>query len=503
MPLLLLALALAGGAPVTALHVTGPDYGVEVAIDRRPAGRLPLDPIAVPAGLHLVELLRRGQVVWSRVVFVEAGATVELAVALERTGQPSPTLGELRRGTPAPVEPPPRYRLGGRLAFEGAAAGDAWDLDLVQRWRLEADPEGPFSAAAEARAVGDLAGSGPELWRAVHRTDDDPILVEVLWLRARGEHIDARVGRQPLRGPMGRAILLDGARVGATSGPWALAGHGGRRRAVLTPEPADPWMGGVELALRRPAWSADVSALYHQGLHVDARARAQPGELELLVAGGALDLDPMYADGHARIDLGPATGLTEARARVRWRGARASPFDLSPIRTSVIALDVPAGWTAEGGLAARAGPVDVDLTGGIFDGAGDPSAARPDRWWIGLDGLLARRGWGSTASLQALRADIGPAPIATALTERLRADLGAWLAFDRVRLDAVGGVERLVLDGPAGRIHRLLPVGGMRGRVALTDAIEAFAAFDAAAAHPTLHPSGGPLLFGRAGIELR
>lgn len=505
MPLLLLALALAGGAPTATLHVTGPDYGVEVAIDRRPAGRLPLDPVPVAPGLHLVELLRGGEVVWSRVVFVDPGATVEVAVVLERSAQPSPTLGQLKHGTPAGPDPPTRYRLTGRLMLESAAAGDAWDLDIAQRWRLEAQPEGPLSAAAAVRAVGDLAGNEPELWRALHRVDDDPLLVEALWLRAAYDDLSARVGRMAQQGPMGRAFWLDGARAQASIGAVDVSARGGWRRAVLEPEPDDPWLGGARVAIREGGWSAEADVLYHQGLHVDVTARARVDGLGIALSGGALDTAPMYADGQLRLALEHRTDgwLRHGVIRTRWRSAQPSPFDLLPIWRSLLTLDVPAGWTGDALLAAHAGPVEFDLLGGVFDGAGAPRVERPDRWWAGLDARLPRHTWGASLGVRLLGADVGEMPQANGLTGRWRGDVGAWLAIDRLRLEGVAGIERLALDGPDGAVHRTLPVGGLRARIALTDDIAFIGAGDISAAHPTLHPTGGPVVYGRAGLELR
>lgn len=505
MPLMLLVLASLAGTPgVGAVHVVGPDYGAEVALDRRPVGRLPLDPIPVAPGLHLVELLRGGRTVWSRVVYVAPDRTVRLTVELAPAAGPSPTLGDLKRATPAPRGPPTRYLLTGRIAAEAAAAGDAWDLDLAQRWRLDARAGRTISAAVEVRAVGDVAGEGVELSRVVHRGTDDPLLVEALWLRAETDVVDARLGRMPQSGPMDRAFLLDGVRLDGDAGPLSWHARGGRRFAALGTQPDSPWLGGAGLSWAVGGWSAALHGTYHDGLSSDARLAFERGPLRAVARGGLLDADPLHADVRASLDLSAATAgwLERLALGARWRGDRRSPFDMPVALTTILALDTPAGATFDGRLTTRLGPVQTELRAGLFEGDGPARVERPARRWVTLDAAWPVGVWRLLAGAGALDADPGPAPTAVALAARRHLTGGAELRRGRLRLSGEIGLESLTLVG--GEVAaRVLPMGGVRASLGLSEAVVLFGALDVAAAHPTLDPHGGPWVSGRLGIEIR
>lgn len=503
MPLLLLALGLLAGPPPTGtLEISSAAYGAEVAVDRRPVGRVPLPPQTVPAGMHLVEVLRDGQAAWSRVVFVGPGETVSLVVELAPREGPAPVLGDLRR---APIEPPStpmRYRLAGTVAAEGALAGDAWDLDLVQRWRLDAEAGEVVSGAVEARAVGDMAGAGRDLGRVVHRGDDPPLLVESLWLRARGAGLDGRLGRMAQAGPAGRAFLMDGARVDGQLGAFEVHARGGRRWAVLTPRPDDPWLGGGGVAWGDRDRGVRLDGLYHQRLHLDASAFVAGAAGRLRLAGAAIGSDPSRASLTGRTAL-RRFAIDDIRGAIEWRGAVEGPLDLTVEPLGLTELKVPAGWTGRLGATLDLAPARVTVDGGLYAGAGAPSAGRPDRGWLDLGATLGGGRRGITLRLGGLVADPGEHPAVAALVDRAHGALGGWLGRGRWRLSAEVGVEQITLDGPDGALRRRLPVGGLRAALALTEALSLLADVEAAAAHPSLHPTGGPLGRARLGLRLR
>lgn len=500
MPLFVLALALTGPTTGT-LHVSGTAYGVEVVIDRRPVGRLPLDPQTVTVGLHAVELLRAGRVVWSQIVFVGPHRRVELVVELPPVEGPKPTLGDLKRAQP-PRGPPTRYRLTGAVVAEAMANGEARDLDLAQWWRLDADGE-VVSAAVQVSAVGDVAGAGPELGRVLHRPDDAPLLVEALWLRAADGPVSGRVGRLPQSGPLDRAFLLDGARVDARLGALDVRARAGRRETLLGPAPESPWMGGAAVAMGCDGWRFDVDALYHDGLHLDARGGAHTGRWRLDVSAAAIDTDPLRATVRGAVDLGgPTDGwLRDAWLEARWRGARRSPFELSTPLADLLALAVPAGRTVRGGLVFGGDPVRLQARGGYFDGHGAPRAERPDRLWLDADVEWRLGPWSLWARGGAMRADAGPPSTALALTARSHGAAGAGWRGGRLTLGASAGFEHLALAGLAG--IRRLPTGAAELRVALNETLALVADVAAWAGHPALHSGDGPLLRGRLGLRLR
>lgn len=504
MPLLLLALALlTGPPPVGALHVSGAVYGDEVAIDRRPVGRVPLPPQTVTAGLHLVEILRDGRPAWSRVVFVGPGETLALVAELPPRPGPAPTLGDLRRPPAGPPEVPMRYRLTGGVTAEAAAAGEAWDLDLVQRWRLDAQAGEIVSGAAEVRAVGDLAGDGPELSRVVHRGDDPPLLVEGLWLRAQGAGLDGRMGRMVQTGPLGRAFLLDGARIDGAAGALRVHARGGRRRALLTPQPDDPWLGGAGLSWGERRWGVSVDGLYHGRLHLDAAAHLATDFGRLRLTGASVGTDPIRATIAGGSDALSDVAISDARLALEWRGATETAFDPTFEPLGVADLRAPAGWTARAGATVELQPARITLDGGLFESAGARAVDRPDRRWLDVGATFDGGGWDVTARLGGLVADPGGAPTATALVDRLYGAVGGGLTRGRWRFSVEAGVEQLTLDGPGGRARRRLPIGGVRALVALTEAVSLVADVEAAAAHPALHPTGGPLTRARLGLRLR
>lgn len=503
MPAALLALALlAAPPPEGVLAVTGLDYGAEVVVDRRPVGHIPLDPVAVAAGLHLIEVLRDGRPVWSRVVFVPPGGVVQVTVALPPRPGGGRTLGELRSGRVEPRAPPARYRLSGSAAVEGGAVGSRWDLDVAQRWRLDADGPAGISAAVEVQAVGDLAGGDPALLRAVHRASDAPIRVDEARLRWRGEALDARVGRLIEPGPGGRLFALDGGRLDGRWGALRVHARGGRRWALIGPQPEDAGVVGGGLALGDGALGGALDAVWHGRLHVDGAVFARGALGGLRLRGRTIGESPAEAALRLDAPTGPAW-LDGLWVEGGWRGAARGPFEPLDWPLGVAALPSPAGARLDGALRVRLGDVRGVVGAGVFDGAGPASAARPDRWRLDAGLGFARRDWGVDGHLAALGADVGPDPTAVALGGRKSARFQAQMTLDRVRLVGSGGLEHLILRGPTGEVRRWLPVGGLAAAVALTGELEAFAEAEVSAAHPTLHPAGGPIAGGRIGVRLR
>lgn len=486
----LLALTLLAAATGT-LAVESPDYGATVVVDKRPIGIVPVDPWPLPAGLHLVEILRDGRPAWVRLVFVPPGETLRVSVALPpRT---LPPVSARRPGEP----PPPRYRLTGSVGAEVAATATRFDVDLVQRWRLEANdaPAAGLSAAVEAWVFSDLVDRGPELAWAPRR--DGRVHVEEARARYDGGWGGVQAGRTIEVGPGGRAFLLDGAGVAVEAGPVGVTARGGRRFEPIGPALDAPWLAGAGLTFA-PGQAAQITldALWQARLHVDGRLRARHGPARLAL--DARTIGAAFAAAEARItaERDGLAGWLDGAVRTDARG----PFETPRWALALTELVSPAGWSLGAGARAHRGAWQAGGRVERRDGEGPASARHPDRWAADAELLRALGAGrvGATATL--LVADAGAVdPDAPALRRRLGAALLGDQRVGRWRFALRTGVEALRVDERA----RVLPAGEAAATVAIGGGFEVDAAGHVGAAHPALHPEGGPIFGAVLRVRLR
>lgn len=487
----LLLIALLGAPPTGTLTIESGDYGATVVVDRWPIGIIPVEPAAVTAGLHLVEVLRDGRPVWARLVFVPAGQELRVPVAL-----PARTLPP-RRSTPGRVAP--RYTLGGAVGAEVSGAGDRLDLDLVQRYRLTADdvPAAGLSAAAEVWVFSDLVdrGEGDDLRWVTRRAA--PVHLEEARVGYAGSagHLDA--GRVVTTGPGGRAFVLDGARGALGGEAFEVRARAGRRFEPVGPAPSTAWLAGG--GLRAAPWgdvlTASIDVLHHARLHVDGVVAGRWGRGRARIEGRSIGDRLAALTGGAGLDGEGISGDIAGGVRTDARG----PFETPRWALGLTDLASPAGWWLAGRTRLTHGPWRAAGRVEWRDGAGSASAEHPDRWAVDLDGVRAIGAGRVGVQGAALVADVGEGVPSPALRRRL----GAWALGDqtvgRWRFAMRLGVEQLVI----GAVERTLPTGDVGVRIALTEEFEVEASGAVRAVHPTLYPDGGPLWSGRLGVRLR
>lgn len=491
------------------LAVDSPDYGATVVVDRRPLGIIPIAPAPVAAGLHLVEILRDGRPAWTRLIFVPPGVTVRLVVNLPMRTLPPITA---RR----PDEPPaPRYRLAGSVGAEVAAAPGWTDLDLVQRWRLEASdaPVPGLSAAVEAWVFSDLLDRGDERsWVPRH---SERVHVEEARVGYEGRSGEVQAGRLREVGPGGRVFLLDGARAQLASDAIALHARGGWRHEPRGPMPSSPELLGAGLSLIpwRDAIRMSLDAIWQESLHLDGHLHAQHGWARLALAGRSIGHELAAADARVTVEHAGLAGWVEGGVRSDARGA----FETPRWWLTLTELISPAGWSAGGGARWHRGAWQASAQIERRDGAGAASAVHPDRWQADAEvthgigrgrlGVIAR--WldadigamhGITSEGNGIEPDSPPLPPdPPALRRWLMASLIAETRFGPWHLATRAGVESVHIDAHP----RLLPTGEAIAGLTLGASFELGAALRIGAVHPALHPQGGPLISGLFHIRLR
>ncbi len=484
----LLAIVLLG-APTGTLTIESEDYGATVVVDRWPIGIIPVEPERVAAGLHLVEVLRDGRPVWVRLVFVPGGGELRLPVAL-----PARTLPPWRSAGRSSVAP--RYGLSAAVGAEVSGVGDRVDLDLVQRYRLEADdvPLEGLSAAVEAWVFSDLIDRGGELRWAPRPAGT--VHVEEARLRYAGALGRADAGRMVAVGPGGRAFVLDGAQGALGGDRIEVHARGGRRYEAIGPAP-DAWLagGGLRAAPWGDAMTATVEVLHHARLHVDGALAGRWGRARARIDGRSIGDRLAAVSGGAGLDGEVVSARVEGGVRTDARG----PFETPRWALGLTDLVSPAGWWVAGRGQLAQGPWQAGGRVEWRDGAGAASAVHPDRWTIDVDGVRALGAGRVGVQATALIADVGDGPPSPALRQRLGVAALGDQTLGPVRVSLRIGVERLAI----GETERALPTGDAGIRWALTDGLELDASAGVRAVHPTLYPDGGPLWIGRLGLRLR
>ena len=438
-------------ASVGGLHIRSPHYGASVLVDRQPVGRVPLKPLELPAGLHLVELRAGSETRWTRLVYVAPGSVVVVDARWQgevATAADGEALQE-RKG--------PTYAVQGQVGVEAATLGDGADIDAVFGARV--DGEGVLTEAVDAelsvRGRGDVSGAPVLVGGQTADLVDDAVRLETATLRADPGAWRLSGGRMYALGPGVRAFTLDGGRAAYLSDGLRLRASGGRQGG---PEPAGD---GGWLAHLGGGWgeSARLDAWYAGTLHVDGGLRA--GMDGLLVRADGRTVGTALAAAGARVDHHLGWAHTGVRRGV------ASPFEPPT---------PPLAWVRDvDGYEARVGGEWGDVRG----------------WWGATRSISARGRW---RFLSAAGSWVQRDPL-------LRARGG--LAVDRSwrwgrwRTGGRAGATWL----HAGGADRWLPDGGADLEVAVVGTLSVRARAAVAAVHPAVHPAGGPLAYG--GLEVR
>jgi hypothetical protein len=471
-----------------ALVVRAATYGLTIAVDRRPVGTTPVQPVSVAPGFHLVEALRGGRPVWARLVFVGAGESLDVDVDVAPAPViEAPPVAEAARA--------PRFDLTGDVALTAARLGADRDLDLRQDWRLSGEGAG-LDGALRLRAASDLDGGGAEdPLRGLHDVRGAPteIALEEAWVGGSAGAARLEGGRLPATGPGGVALVVDGARARVSAGGLALAGIGGWR--------ADPpyrlrgarGLGGAGLELRAGPASGFVRYLYHRAHHLDAGATVEAGPLSLSADGRAVDDAPAEAGGLAALDVGAGRVWASARRRFGASG----PFEDPARLLGLLLPPPPAGWEAAVGASAPLGGATLHLMAlGREPDARDPAFVQAT-----ADLLQPWGAWTFGATGEAIAAEATPGP---ALRRSARGGLSAAFDVGGWRGQGAAGLRRLRAADDAGRTtDRWLPEGSLRLGRSLDEDLEAYVAADARAVSPAWWPGGGPLTTLTLGVTLR
>ena len=207
-------------------------FGGRVAVDRRDVARLPMAPVTLGAGFHLVEVLCPGRARWSRLVFLPANVTTRLAATPREDpasgrGAPRPADPASEHEAPRPEDPPApdtttRFELSGRAGLAarlGASPENGRATALEQSWALEygAPDEDAWRATFRPRARHGVTGPDRTTTWAV----------DELRLRTdRWGGVAVAAGRWQGVFPGRLAETREGALVDLRAGPWHAAATG-------------------------------------------------------------------------------------------------------------------------------------------------------------------------------------------------------------------------------------------------------------------------------------
>lgn len=415
-PLLALWLPLAAmpGPPSPARLAFAPVcYGGRVAVDRADAGHLPLAPVEVEPGFHVVEVMCPGRARWMGLVFVTSGESREIRAEIAE--KPAVTAGPGPAGGAEPADAPPRFEVSGRAGVDARSGPGAADdaVAVTQSWAL---------AYGSARRDGWRATFVPSARHGVAGARDGTRW-QVAELRLRSDRYAGLAvggGRFTEVAPGEAPARVDGGRVDWARGPWALAATGLR---AAEGDDADAVFSGAH---RGRAGFAEVrAAAGTRGARCAATAGLGGLDGWHGVAQGALDgARPTWA----QVGLGYADDAFDAEVGAQWRP---DALDETPWM-----LDAPGAL-----LRAPEGPL---LTGRVvirnrstrlaLEGRGGPAGRRLE--------ARATTGGARLAPFVDAASSATTGPGAIERWDRLGAGLEARPA-DRWRLDLRAGPDRV------------------------------------------------------------
>jgi hypothetical protein len=356
-PLLALWLPLAATpAPSARLAFAPVCYGGRVAVDRVEVGHLPVAPVEVAPGFHIVEIMCAGRPRWMELVFVTAGEAREVRAEVARPPVPSGA-PEGAAGGGAPAEAPPRFEVTGRAGVD-ARSGPAADDDAVavtQSWALAygaARPGGwraTFMPAARHGVAGARDGTRWQVQELRLRSDR-----LAGFAVGGGRFTEVAPGEAPER--------VDGGRLDWTRGAWTLAATGLR---TADGDDADAVVSGAYRG--REAFAEARAAAGTRGARCAATAGVGGLEGWHAAAQGALDgADPTWA----RLDFGHVGAILAADLGAQWRPDTLDEAPWMLVAPGALFVE-PAGPVLSARLAARTASTRVTL-----DGRGGPGGHR-------------------------------------------------------------------------------------------------------------------------------
>jgi hypothetical protein len=334
-------------APTGHLVVHTPHYGAVVLVDRQPRGTVPVEPIELPVGLHLVEATSPGRPRWQQLVWVPAAGAITVRIRWVEAPQQAALPHATHAVTPAPE--PTRVQLAGRIGLAGAQWRGERDLDSRLRWHLQW-ARARFQAALSGRADTDLT-TGGRLLRRVEPERSTLLQLNEAWVGRQTTEGRARLGRLLHAGPVGWARLLDGAALERTLGPLKLHLTGGRQVATVGARPALPWLAraGLSGTWAHTHWHLTAWQIQRQ-LVTAVRAQRPLGRWRLGLDGHHVDRRLGRAAVRARwqsLDFGWALEALVDHTAEGPFSPLALPDLLAPARRRFAALR----WTADGQTA--------------------------------------------------------------------------------------------------------------------------------------------------------
>jgi hypothetical protein len=350
-PTLLLALWLplvAMSAPSPARLAFAPVcHGGRVAVDRLDVGHLPISPVSVAPGFHVVEVMCPGRSRWLRLVFVDAGEVRELRA--EIAPRPSPVVTDAEGPPGAAVDSPPRFEISGRVGLDARSGPGAADdaASVTQSWALaygSARRDGWRASFVPSARHGLTAANAGTQWQ-VHelRLRSDR---HAGWALGGGRFTDVVPGEAPER--------VDGGRVDWSRGAWRVAVTG--QRTAEGDDTDGVLVGGFS---GQTAWAEARATAGTRGARCAATAGVGGLEGWHGSAQGAIDGDEAV---WARAGAGHVGESVDAEVGGQWRP--------DALDDTVWLLDAPGGLLVapEGlmvaaRLVARDGPTRVEVDG--------------------------------------------------------------------------------------------------------------------------------------------
>ena len=486
------ALAVALLAPGTGQVVIDcPQYGRTVAVDRRPVGQTPLDPIDLAAGFHWVEVLDGNEPLWSRLIYVSPGVALEVVVSL-------PDAQTRRRHRASPTKPEAKiattYSLTGRAGVMGAALGDARQLGLDQRWRLDARDIGgrPLDAHLEATvytALDDEADAS--VLRPRYAWPSRPTVLTTATLTHRRPRHVISIGRHRPIDPTGVPYLLDGVKARTHPRPWlSVTSTFGRRALEPNLEYTSHLVTGLRAEGVHNGGKISLFGLYHDGLYLGAEAAQDVGPVAFSSRVQRVGEHVARLESRARWRHDTGSIWLEGAFRRQTDGGFERPLLYEDPLSPPALREIRAHLGGELTLAALTLEGALDFRHGQRQGAQRSPNVTATR-------LAARWGHRSMApAAEFVWREHEEFPIEGPALERVvRGRVSGRLGPCRLAL----GWVTLAVDTETA--HH--PEGHAKCAAPITSPLYVFGRIAHEAVHPQIQPTGGPLLTWWTGLELR